>query len=141
MEEEFLSPGLAELERRLGGGGVAANPALRGRVLGAVGENLAPLPRSSMSGGFLAGVAAVVLIGLSLSMVADSVTRFGVPMQSPSGEVAATSEALHRLVPDLTRQEADQMALAAAARGRGGWSAVPELRGSADRLMAEGAVQ
>ena len=66
-----------------------------------------------------AAVAAVLIVGLALSQMAASVTRFfDRPMPAaPVASVRATADLMRQVSPGLTADEANRLALASASRG------------------------
>jgi hypothetical protein len=122
MNDESLPPDLAELERQLESRSAGdASGGFRRRVLQAVGDELAVGRKSAgkMNWRYLAAVAAAVIIGLNLAMIAPSVTDFLEGSHISPGQVVSNYAALKQFDPAMPEDEARRMALlAAAAQGR-----------------------
>jgi hypothetical protein len=104
--------------------GPEPSAALETRVLGdvqrALGEPAGPGARRWTGPARWAAVAAVLIVGLALSQMAASVTRFfDRPVRAaPSASVRAAADLMRQVSPGLTADEADRLALASASRGQ-----------------------
>jgi len=100
----------SELEARVAGRrgtGVGLPAPLRERVLLAVNAELKP---SKSPYWFAAGLAASVLVGLNLSIISASATRFMHIEPAPATEVAATVALIRQVAPELPAADAQRLA-------------------------------
>jgi hypothetical protein len=114
MSPQLNSDDFSDLEARLRGrAGEEPPPDLRDRVLRAVVAHL-NAPSSPPRQGFawyLSAVAALVLLGMNLSLIAASVTRFGNQPTISAGRIDGDIQSLRALVPELSAEDADRLAV------------------------------
>jgi hypothetical protein len=112
MSEFELPPDLAELENRLANRPRAEPPAsLAARVRAATRAVLRPTPPTSDAWRFWAAVAAVVLLGINLSMSLSADTDWNLTRPAEPPPLAATAERLRALAPELSDDELQRQAL------------------------------
>jgi hypothetical protein len=109
-----LPPDLAALERELAALGQPGPPALRPRVLAAVGRELRRDGRRP-AWRFAAATAAAVLLWVNLSMSVANNTDWRLAPATEPGQIAATADRLRELAPDLPDAELRRQALLARA--------------------------
>jgi hypothetical protein len=83
---------------------------LRPRILGDLRSRLRIEHRSSRWQ-FALAVAVVVLVWLNLSISATQATDCGLRLDGPSGPIQTVADEIHRLVPDLSPEEARRQAV------------------------------
>jgi hypothetical protein len=112
MSEFKLPPDLADLERRLANRPRIEPPANLGdRVHAAIRDVLRPALPASDGWGFWAAVAAVVFLGINLSMSLAADTDWNLTGGAEPGHLAATAERLRALAPELPEDEVQRQAL------------------------------
>ena len=113
-----------ELEKRLAGRDVGEpSSELRWRIAGAVAAELASAPAVTHRENFwrFAAAAAVALIvGGNLAVGAASVTRFVEPVRPTAVQIAELDSVVRRVNPQISPQDARQIALLTAAASEGG---------------------
>jgi hypothetical protein len=109
---------LGAFERRLTGRPMPEpSLAVRSRVLRAVNVELPPASSASARHSrpslfaFAAGLAAAMLIAVNLSLIAASVTRFGLEPSPPLRSLSADVLALRQVCPELSMSDATRAAL------------------------------
>jgi hypothetical protein len=83
---------------------------LRPRILGDLRSRLRT-ERSHSRWQFALAVAVVVLVWLNLSISATQATDCGLRLNGPSGPIQTVADEIHRLVPDLSPEEARRQAV------------------------------
>jgi hypothetical protein len=120
MTDPPLPPDLADLERRLADGApIEPSADFAGRVLGSVRDalRLRPAMPPAPAAGWRswAAVAAALLVGINLSMSAAADTDWHLERDVEPGQVAALTEQLRELAPDLPAAEVRRQMLLARA--------------------------
>jgi hypothetical protein len=112
MSEFKLPPDLAELENRLADRPRAEPSAhLAARVRAATRTVLRPTPPTSDGWQFWAAVAAVLLVGINLSMSVAADTDWNLTRPADPAPLAATAERLRAMAPELSDDELQRQAL------------------------------
>lgn len=139
MEPHELPEELAAIERQLA---ARTRPqpseALRGRVMAAVRRELrtspAPARRPLTAWNCALAAAAAVILLLNLSVMSTNSAVFAIHPSGDGADTLATAEALRRLVPEMSEEQA--LGQAVLLRAGSGLVLAPELRPSLDRQVS-----